>query len=308
MFGVVHTYASVLTVRDSSSSKSPNTGLAMIVLYVITGCVSALFCLVIISGAIRAMRHPERYGPRAARDGDGLGGGQSRASGLTRAILDTFPVVKFGDTHDFNNTTEQHDKDLEAQCESPIIPPVAQERDETHVPEPLSVGDPGLAAPTVVARTPRDSSRPELTEPATEAPSGSLSSGIAMDDRDVVPAAIGRETCPICIVDFEDGDDLRVLPCEGHHRFHQQCVDPWLLELSSSCPICRHDFLALETILSGESQIDLGGDRSPTDDPSHHFGRVHRFSRYLRFAQRRHREQATDPTDPYMPRVSDTET
>jgi len=61
-----------------------------------------------------------------------------------------------------------------------------------------------------------------------------------MDRDDVVPAAIGRETCPICIVDFEEGDDLRLLPCEGKHRFHQQCVDPWLLELSSSCPICRH--------------------------------------------------------------------
>ena len=57
---------------------------------------------------------------------------------------------------------------------------------------------------------------------------------------DIVPEAIGTETCPICILDFEEGDDLRVLPCEGQHRFHQQCVDPWLLELSSSCPICRH--------------------------------------------------------------------
>jgi hypothetical protein len=56
---------------------------------------------------------------------------------------------------------------------------------------------------------------------------------------DVVPDSIGRETCPICIVDFEEGDDIRLLPCEGKHCFHQQCVDPWLLELSSSCPICR---------------------------------------------------------------------
>jgi len=59
-------------------------------------------------------------------------------------------------------------------------------------------------------------------------------------DVDPLPESIGRETCPICIVDFEDGDDVRVLPCEGKHVFHQTCVDPWLLELSSSCPICRH--------------------------------------------------------------------
>lgn len=60
----------------------------------------------------------------------------------------------------------------------------------------------------------------------------------------VVPASIGREICPICIVDFEEGDDIRLLPCEGKHSFHQQCVDPWLLTLSSSCPICRQGELS----------------------------------------------------------------
>lgn len=70
------------------------------------------------------------------------------------------------------------------------------------------------------------------------------SSGSAQED-DPMPESIGRETCPICIVDFEDGDDVRVLPCEGKHVFHQACVDPWLLELSSSCPICRHGTSAL---------------------------------------------------------------
>jgi Ring finger domain len=67
---------------------------------------------------------------------------------------------------------------------------------------------------------------------------------------DPLPESIGRETCPICIVDFEDGDDVRILPCEGKHVFHQACVDPWLLELSSSCPICRHGTLALAFFLS----------------------------------------------------------
>lgn len=70
------------------------------------------------------------------------------------------------------------------------------------------------------------------------------SSGSAQED-DPLPESIGRETCPICIVDFEDGDDVRVLPCEGKHVFHQACVDPWLLDLSSSCPICRHGTSAL---------------------------------------------------------------
>lgn len=276
------------------------------------------------------MRHPERYGPRVARDGDGLGVGQSRASGLTRAILDTFPVVKFGSPHVSNDTSVQtsvqNDKDPEAQCESPVSP-IPMERGQTHASETpySSVAEFGNAPSSGAARKTTNGLRLDPAAPPMQASSASPST--ALDERDVVPAAIGRETCPICIVDFEEGDDLRVLPCEGHHRFHQQCVDPWLLELSSSCPICRHggplfllrtfsflladdvllaDFQALETILSGESQIDLGGDRSPTDDPSHNFNRVHRFSRYLRFARRMHRERATDPTDPYMPRAADT--
>lgn len=42
--------------------------------------------------------------------------------------------------------------------------------------------------------------------------------------------------CPICIGAFEEGDALRVLPCE--HRFHQTCVDHWLL-VNATCPNCR---------------------------------------------------------------------
>ena len=43
---------------------SPSTAVAMIILYSITGVITALFLIIIITGAIRAHRHPERYGPR----------------------------------------------------------------------------------------------------------------------------------------------------------------------------------------------------------------------------------------------------
>lgn len=69
---------------------------------------------------------------------------------------------------------------------------------------------------------------------------------------EVTRAAIGVETCPICIVDFEDGDDLRVLPCEGRHRFHRDCVDQWLLELSSSCPLCREGKIPILSLNRGD--------------------------------------------------------
>ncbi|VFQ63177.1 unnamed protein product [Cuscuta campestris] len=45
--------------------------------------------------------------------------------------------------------------------------------------------------------------------------------------------------CYICLVDYEDGDNLRVLPCR--HEFHRACVDKWLKEVHRVCPLCRGD-------------------------------------------------------------------
>lgn len=35
-----------------------------------------------------------------------------------------------------------------------------------------------------------------------------------------------REECVICLEDYQEGEDLRVLPCQ--HDFHAACVDAWL--------------------------------------------------------------------------------
>ncbi|KAH7916582.1 hypothetical protein BJ138DRAFT_995548 [Hygrophoropsis aurantiaca] len=308
----------------SSDGNRKETGLAMIILYAITGCVSALFCVVIISGAIRAIRHPERYGPRMADGGHGGhgDGGQSRARGLGRAMLDTFPVVKFGASSDDRDDSigNRQYKDVET-------PPVGKsttdplnqgmemddmvagreqrphgnemEQISTSTPEALSEtnayeGEDPVAGGSrnVVPRLnspPNDNSR--IANPVVSPTHGD----------GPIPDSIGRETCPICIVDFEEGDDLRVLPCEGKHRFHQQCVDPWLLELSGSCPICRQDFHALEEMLSdGYVDEDIRSSQRYSQAPQQN-----RFSRYIRFARRRHDRRGWegphghDPTDPY---------
>lgn len=97
---------------------------------------------------------------------------------------------------------------------------------------------------------------PRPRRPPARGSVAEASTSSTADNGDLVPDAIGRETCPICIVDFEEGDDLRVLPCEGHHRFHQQCVDPWLLELSSSCPLCRQGELCPLDFLFSQCSFD----------------------------------------------------
>ncbi|XP_073131901.1 uncharacterized protein [Henckelia pumila] len=45
--------------------------------------------------------------------------------------------------------------------------------------------------------------------------------------------------CYICLVEYDDGDSMRILPC--HHEFHRACVDKWLKEIHRVCPLCRGD-------------------------------------------------------------------
>ena len=46
------------------------------------------------------------------------------------------------------------------------------------------------------------------------------------------------ETCTICLGDYEDDEQLRLLPCG--HCFHAECVDAWL-QINRICPMCKVD-------------------------------------------------------------------
>jgi len=211
--------------------------------------------------------------------------------GLTRAILETFPIVKFGtSTPETQETTETTDTKM------PLPDTTTRQ---------LPQADSGFPiAPTGTSNSPLNSSEnntraataPSTGNEVTEVPA---SPGSAVD---TIPAGIGRETCPICILPFEEGEDLRVLPCDGAHRFHQSCVDPWLLELSTSCPLCRHDFIALENMISGGSEVQ-------DPDSNHRTSRLRRFSRYIRFARHGDVGDATRPsTAATRPSTTDSDT
>lgn len=257
--------------------------------------------------AVRAIRHPERYGPRARGDDYD---GQSRARGLTRAILDTFPVIKFGTPSGLPPKDVEHPSYFAGSIPLGAVPPKPanpQNLDLASTPKPE---EQALQKTSQGDHPPKDmpSDAPTLDAAAGNAAVARRpSKAVRKDEHDVVPSAIGRDTCPICIVDFEEGDDVRVLPCEGKHAFHQSCVDPWLLELSTSCPICRQDFIALENMISGRSD-DGAHETSDQQGHPHQHNNLGRFSRYVRFAvgRRRRRHDEPDPTNPYMPQAPET--
>ncbi|XP_062181417.1 RING-H2 finger protein ATL64-like [Phragmites australis] len=49
--------------------------------------------------------------------------------------------------------------------------------------------------------------------------------------------AAAAAECAICIAEFADGEEGRLLPRCGH-RFHARCVDLWF-RLHTTCPLCR---------------------------------------------------------------------
>ncbi|KQK23214.1 E3 ubiquitin-protein ligase Os03g0188200 [Brachypodium distachyon] len=49
----------------------------------------------------------------------------------------------------------------------------------------------------------------------------------------------GPLECAVCLAEFDDADELRILPA-CCHVFHPGCIDPWLAA-AVTCPLCRAD-------------------------------------------------------------------
>lgn len=189
--------------------KSPTTAVAMIILYSITGIITALFLAIIVVGAIRAHRHPERYGPRRVIGRPR----QSRARGIARAMLETLPIVKFGDLEEDKGPERRGDVELA----------------NTAGPQSGTSVDPEYPRDHVVTSTPEAAAAAGPDVVTTEAASGSAR------NKDGEDATNNGLACSVCTDDFVKGQDIRVLPCK--HKFHPECIDPWLLNVSGTCPL-----------------------------------------------------------------------
>lgn len=246
------------TVGDTKGGKGrSHSTVAMSVLYSITGLITVLFLAIIITGTVRAHRHPERYGPRS---GFGRRPRQSRAKGIARAVLDTLPIVKFG-----NEEHGKPDPELELEpatdARNQQATPGNQETAAPGNQEAVAAGGLGSGASSDKAKAKetaeskdiketneaaKDTTETEHSDKAKE-----TTDGVPDDEARTPEAAIAESAsaaegegdehlgCSICTEDFTMGEDVRVLPC--NHQFHPGCVDPWLVNVSGTCPLCRFD-------------------------------------------------------------------
>jgi hypothetical protein len=93
----------------------------------------------------------------------------------------------------------------------------------------------GVAAVAVAVAVAPSSAAPNSPEPV----------GVGINSRGR-PVKIVGSSCSICLADYVDGEQLKVLPCK--HAFHVQCIGPWL-DRSDECAVCRasvNDALEIE--------------------------------------------------------------
>ena len=84
------------------------------------------------------------------------------------------------------------------------------------------------------------------------------------------------ESCAVCLEDYEDGDKLRLLPCD--HGYHAKCIDMWLVKTDSVCPQCRKRVFSSNENLS---RIVFGSARRSYGSLSTSNSRSQRHSRLL---------------------------
>ena len=205
-----------------------------------------MFALMIGMAARRAIRNPERYGRREGNENEA---GQTRAGGIAQALLDTFPVIKF------NRRESPKSLHSETEIEFRQLPHTDREAPRSGI----QVRNPALHS-AVFPDGMSGSNRRSMADAMSLAPPiredddisvksverGYTDSELQLPGAKPDPSAAmadlegdQEEQCPICLIEFEEGDDIRVLPCEKEHVYHKTCIDPWLLDVSSSCPLCR---------------------------------------------------------------------
>ncbi|XP_007894578.2 E3 ubiquitin-protein ligase RNF43 [Callorhinchus milii] len=115
--------------------------------------------------------------------------------------------------------------------------------------------------------------------------------GLERPGTDSRSSSASEPVCAICLEEFVDGQDLRIISC--FHEFHKECVDPWLHQ-HRTCPLCMFNIIEGSAVVS---QQDVSGRAS---QPPQLNQRIHLLRRYPGLAHL-HRPGPTVPPSTARP-------
>ncbi|CAG8719212.1 21034_t:CDS:2 [Cetraspora pellucida] len=217
---------------DAKDNSAQPYQTAMVVLYTISGVVLGLFFLVVITNVIiNRVRSQQDSGISSSNDPS-----QSpKHVGIAKTVLESFPVYFFS----LRNNPDVVNKDLEGGKD---IKDIGSKEMQTDDKNNIPLND----LPQETNKKDETSKLSEIEGDKSSNNDNKTSNNQSISETSVLPPSISNKvteeqlTCPICLGDFESGEELRILPC--HHQYHTSCIDPWLLEISTLCPMCKADY------------------------------------------------------------------
>ena len=173
-------------------------------------------------------------------------------------MLDTIPIVKFGE----RDEPKPNDVEMvQNGCNDETTPDTQVESAE----EAKSANVTAAMSPAAAEHHSTQEEQATTADIETLSCTSAPTSHTQVEDHAADPDE--SLTCSICTEDFERGQDVRVLPC--NHSFHPACIDPWLLNVSGTCPLCRID---LHPTGSDDGSVDdaeqMGSFAPPLAPPS----------------------------------------
>jgi len=125
------------------------------------------------------------------------------------------------------------------------------------------------------------------------------------DIEDLEGEAVATEAgeCSICYEEIAVGQRVWHLPCPGAHRFHIQCLEPWLRR-NGSCPMCRAELP--RSPRSTPRTPPLARPQSPRADPTTPEGAMLLIDDALEYLQLDGNDQVEDGNTPDALEAHDT--
>lgn len=69
------------------------------------------------------------------------------------------------------------------------------------------------------------------------------------------PESCSNTTCPIFHMDFEENDEITVLPC--NHGFTTEAIEKWISDEKAECPVCRFKLDSIEKRVNNNSSNNM---------------------------------------------------